>query len=266
VADEYAATRSGVDIRVERVSKLYATSDGPLTAVQEADLTVSAGEFVSLLGPSGCGKTTLLMMIAGLLQPSSGSVRVSGDIVTRPYTDLGIVFQDHTLLPWRTVLANVMLQGEIRRLPKRHLRKRALALLDSVGLAGFTSAFPDELSGGMRQRVSLVRAIVHDPPMLLMDEPFGALDAITRDQMNVDIQKLWLERRQTVIFVTHSVLEALFLSDRVVVMTPRPGRVQREIIVDLGRPRSFAVRESPEFTRLAAEIREIFLAQGVLRQ
>jgi NitT/TauT family transport system ATP-binding protein len=159
-----------------------------------------------------------------------------------------------------------MLQAEIRRLPKPPFERRALELLEAVGLAGFERKLPEELSGGMRQRVSLVRALVHDPPLLLMDEPFGALDAITRDQMSIDIQKLWLERKQTVLFVTHSLSEAIFLSDRVIVMTPRPARVERELTIELPRPRTLDVRESPEFGRLAREIREIFLAQGILRQ
>jgi NitT/TauT family transport system ATP-binding protein len=257
---------AGVPIAVERVSKVYPARDGHVVALRDVTLTVAPGEFVSLVGPSGCGKTTLLMMTAGLVPYSSGQIRVGGAPVERPQTNVGIVFQEPTLLPWRTVLANVMLQAEIRHLPKDVYRGRARELLSAVGLSGFEDKLPDELSGGMRQRVSLVRALIHDPPLLMMDEPFGALDAITRDQMNIDIQRLWLERPHTVLFVTHSVPEAIFLSDRIVVMTPRPGEVDREILVPLPRPRTLEMREAPEFATLAGEIRELFLSRGVLRQ
>ena len=213
----------GSPIRVVDAAKIYGTPEGPVSAVEEISMEVESGEFVSLVGPSGCGKTTLLMMIAGLTPMTRGEISVGGQTVTGPQTAAGIIFQDPTLLPWRTVLANVMLQIEIRGLERSRYRKRALELLESTGLTGFENKFPHELSGGMRQRVSLVRALIHEPPLLLMDEPFGALDAITRDQMNIDIQKLWIEQRQTVIFVTHSVSEAIFLSDRVLVVTPTAG-------------------------------------------
>jgi NitT/TauT family transport system ATP-binding protein len=254
-----------VHIRYANVTKVYPTREGPITAVDDVSLEIRQGEFVSLVGPSGCGKTTLLMMTAGLKKVSAGEILVGGQPVDRPQTNTGIVFQDPTLLPWRSVLANVMLQIEIRKLERDPFRTRAAELLRSTGLGGFESSYPHELSGGMRQRVSLVRALIHEPPLLLMDEPFGALDAITRDQMNIDIQKLWLDQQQTVLFVTHSVPEAIFLSDRVVVVSPRPATIDRELIIDLPRPRNLSDRESPEFGRLVAEVRDVFLSRGVLR-
>ena len=260
------ADPAGVSIRYRGVTKTYASSESSVTAVQDVSAQVGAGEFVSLVGPSGCGKTTLLMMTAGLKRVTHGEILVGDQLVQGPQTECGVVFQDPTLLPWRSVLDNVMLQIEIRRLDKERYRQGALDLLESTGLAGFENSYPHELSGGMRQRVSLVRALIHEPPLLLMDEPFGALDAITRDQMNIDIQKLWLDRRQTVLFVTHSISEAIFLSDRVLVISTRPARVDNEIAVDLPRPRTLADRESPRFGELVREIREVFLSRGVLKQ
>jgi NitT/TauT family transport system ATP-binding protein len=257
---------AGIPITYRGVTKTYGSREGSLTAVQDVSAEVGAAEFVSLVGPSGCGKTTLLMMTAGLKPVTRGEILVGDRRVQGPQTECGVVFQDPTLLPWRNVLDNVMLQIEIRRLDKERFRQRALDLLESAGLAGFEGSHPHELSGGMRQRVSLVRALIHEPQLLLMDEPFGALDAITRDQMNIDIQKLWLERRQTVLFVTHSVSEAIFLSDRVLVISPRPARIDKEIVVDLRRPRTLAARESPRFGELVGEIREVFLSRGVLKQ
>jgi NitT/TauT family transport system ATP-binding protein len=258
------ATR--IPIAYRDVTKTYASRDGTVTAVQDISADIEAGEFVSLVGPSGCGKTTLLMMTAGLKPVTRGQILVGDEVVRGPQTECGVVFQDPTLLPWRNVLDNVMLQIEIRHLEKERFRRQARDLLRSTGLEGFEGSFPHELSGGMRQRVSLVRALIHEPPLLLMDEPFGALDAITRDQMNIDIQRLWLERRQTVLFVTHSVSEAIFLSDRVLVISPRPARIDKEIVVDLPRPRTLADRESPRFGELVREIREVFLSRGVLKQ
>ena len=257
---------AGVSVTFNNVTKVYPSRDGSIEAVDDVSLDVGRGEFVSLVGPSGCGKTTLLMMAAGLKSRTGGEILVGGQRVEGPQTNTGIVFQDPTLLPWRSVLENVMLQVEIRKLDRDRFRKRALKLLESTGLGGFESSYPHELSGGMRQRVSLVRALIHEPPLLLMDEPFGALDAITRDQMNIDIQKLWMEQRQTVLFVTHSVSEALFLSDRVLVISPRPARIDMELAVELPRPRKLSDRESPDFGRLVGEVRDVFLSRGVLRQ
>jgi len=206
------------------------------------------------------------MIVAGLYPASRGTVRVGGRDVAGPVTDLGIVFQKDVLLDWRTVLDNVMLQPEIRRLPRDAYRTRALALLEQAGLGAFADKYPAELSGGMRQRASICRALVHDAPLLLMDEPFGALDAMTRDQMNLDLLRIWEAGRKTAIFVTHSISEAVFLSDRVVVMSPRPGRVADVLPIDLPRPRTLALRETPEFARCNRALRDHFLAMGVLRE
>ena len=252
-------------ISLRGVDKTYLTRDGPVPALRGVSLDVADGEFVSIVGPSGCGKSTLLMIVAGLTSADPGSVvEVGGRAVTRPVTELGIVFQDPILLDWRSVLDNVLLQAEIRRLDLDGHRKRALELLRMVGLGGFEQKRPFELSGGMRQRTSICRALVHDPPLLLMDEPFGALDALTREQMTVDIQRIWLATRKTVLFITHSIMEAVLLSDRVVVMSPRPGRVEEVLTIDLPRPRKLDESGAHEYTRYTSRIREIFRAQGVL--
>ena len=253
-------------LSVEGLSKIYATRDGPVRALDGVSVSARRGEFLSVLGPSGCGKSTLLMIAAGLVPASSGTVTVDGQRVTRPRTDIGIVFQSPVLLEWRTALGNVMLQAEARKLERQAAERRARELLASVGLAGFEHKYPQELSGGMRQRVSICRSLIHNPPQLLMDEPFGALDALTRDQLVLDIQQIWNERRMTVLFITHSVSEAVFLSDRVVVMTPRPGKIDCVIDIDLPRPRTLAMRDSPEFARYNRQILDRFLARGVLRE
>jgi NitT/TauT family transport system ATP-binding protein len=200
------------------------------------------------------------------MTPSSGSIAVEGATVGAPRTEIGIVFQNPVLLEWRTALGNVMLQAEAKHLERGAAERRARSLLASVGLGGFEDKYPHELSGGMRQRVSICRALIHDPPHLLMDEPFGALDALTRDQLVLDLQRICEERRMSVLFITHSVAEAVFLSDQVIVMTPRPGRIDRVIDIDLPRPRTLAVRETPEFARYNREILALFLARGVLRE
>jgi NitT/TauT family transport system ATP-binding protein len=253
-------------LRVESLSKVYATGDGPVRALDRVSLSARRGEFLSILGPSGCGKSTLLMITSGLVSPSSGAVFVEGERVTRPRTDIGIVFQSPVLLDWRTALENVLLQAEARNLDKAEAEANARALLAQVGLAGFENKYPHELSGGMRQRVSICRGLVHKPHQLLMDEPFGALDALTRDQIALDLQKVWSDRQMTVLFVTHSIAEAVFLSDRVVVMTPRPGRIDQVIDIDLPRPRTLAVRDTPQFAAYNRQIRDLFLASGVLRE
>jgi NitT/TauT family transport system ATP-binding protein len=254
-------------IEVDRVSKIYDEGgSGPLLALQEISLEISRGEFVSILGPSGCGKSTLLMLIAGLYSPSAGQLRIDGQSVTRPRTDIGIVFQNPVLLDWRVVLDNVMLQIEARRLDKTLYRRRALELLDAVGLAGFEQTYPYALSGGMRQRVSICRALVHDPPLLLMDEPFGALDALTREQLMIDLQRMWATGHQTILFVTHSIREAVFQSDRVVVMSARPGRVERVWRIALPRPRRLRVTASAEFIRYMEEITDLFMSKGVIQE
>ncbi len=248
------------------LSKVYASRDGTVRALDHVSLTGGRGAFISIVGPSGCGKSTLMMIAAGLMPPSSGVVAIEGAKVEGPRTDIGIVFQSPVLLEWRTALGNVMLQAEAKRLEWSSAERRARDLLAAVGLAGFEERYPHELSGGMRQRVSLCRALIHDPPQLLMDEPFGALDALTRDQLVLDLQRICHERRISVLFITHSVAEAVFLSDQVIVMTPRPGRIDRLIDVDLPRPRTLAMRDTPEFSHYCREILDLFLARGVLRE
>jgi NitT/TauT family transport system ATP-binding protein len=255
----------GAFIAIERVSKSFAGRDGkPLLAVDNVDLNIGTGEFVSLLGPSGCGKSTLLSMIAGLIGASKGGIRIGGKAVTEPYTNIGIVFQADLLLDWRTVLGNVLLQYEMRGEDPRPHAERARALLASVGLGDFAAMYPWELSGGMRQRVAICRALIHDPPLLLMDEPFGALDALTREQLQVDLQRIWQTSRKTVVFVTHSIGEAVFLSDRVVVMTPRPGKIRQVLKIDLPRPRGLEVRDSDVFGANVRHINHLFQEMGVI--
>jgi NitT/TauT family transport system ATP-binding protein len=247
------------------VAKAYATADGPVRALDPVSLNIAEGEFVSVLGPSGCGKSTLMLIAAGLVPPTSGTVRVSGSEVRAPYRDVGIVFQDPTLYEWRRVLENVLLPVQIQRLDRGRFKQRALELLELVGLQGFERKYPFELSGGMRQRVALCRALVHDPKLLLMDEPFGALDALSRDQMNLELQNIWQTHRKTVLFITHSITEAVLLSDRVVVMSARPGRIGAVFSIDLPRPRTFVLAESAQFNRYCRDIRGIFESWGVLQ-
>lgn len=253
-------------VSIKDVSKVYKTREGDLFAVDNISLSLERGSFVAILGPSGCGKSTLALMVAGLIGHTAGTITIGGERVTKPYVDLGIVFQDSVLLDWRNVISNLMIQVEIRKLDKEAAMTRAQELLRMVDLEGFEKKFPYELSGGMRQRVSICRALVHDPPLLLMDEPFGALDALTRDQLNLDLQDIWLSTRKTVMFITHSIAEAVFLADRIVVMTPRPGKVARIIEIDLPRPRHLSMRETSEFGRFTREIRAMFEDWGVIRE
>jgi NitT/TauT family transport system ATP-binding protein len=246
------------------LSKTFQRRSVTTTALASVDLCVAAGEFVAIVGPSGCGKSTLLRLIAGLLRPSAGEVTTNGHAVTRPATDIGIVFQNPVLLDWRDVLGNVLVQVELRGLRPADYRDRAVALLRAVGLGDFLSSLPRELSGGMRQRTSIVRALIHDPPLLMMDEPFGALDALTREQMRIDLEALWLRTRKTVLFVTHSIDEAVLLADRVVVMSPRPGRIEQVFAVDLPRPRGIDARQAAEFATTTQQITQIFLSRGIL--
>jgi len=254
-------------LTLRSVSKTYAARDGqPVEALRDVSCTIEAGEFVAILGPSGCGKSTLMSIIAGLLPPTSGTVDFAPTFQSGRLPNFGIVFQDPVLFPWRDVKANVALPGEVVGLARQERDQRAGELLRMVGLRGFEQKYPHELSGGMRQRVSICRALIHNPPQLLMDEPFGALDALTRDQLVLDIQRIWNEARMTVLFITHSVPEAVFLSDRVIVMTPRPGRIDQVIDIDLPRPRTLAMRETPEFTGYNRQILDLLLARGVLRE
>jgi NitT/TauT family transport system ATP-binding protein len=255
-----------VFIALNGISKTFSTRDRASTlAVEGVTIEVGAGEFVSLLGPSGCGKSTLLSIIAGLIQPTSGEACIDGRPVCGPYTNIGIVFQSDLLLDWRTLLGNVLIQFEMRGLKTEPHRERARALIRSVGLGDFEQKYPWELSGGMRQRVAICRALIHDPPLLLMDEPFGALDALTRAQLQIDLQTIWQSTRKTVVFVTHSIEEAVFLSDRIIVMTPRPGRVREVIDVDLSRPRGLDVRKHPAFTEAINRVNHLFQEMGVIR-
>jgi len=235
-------------IKIDNVSKSYITSREDILALETVNLDIKEGEFVSLVGPSGCGKSTLLMLISGLYPSTTGDITIDDEPILKPYTNLGIVFQKDMLLEWRSVLDNVLLQSEIRKLNRSDYEGTAKALLENVGLGNFLNRYPRELSGGMRQRVSICRALLHNPSLLLMDEPFGALDAITRDQMNIDLERVWEQSRKTVIFVTHSVPEAIFLSDRVLVMSPRPGRIVADIPIELPRPRTLYIRDLPEFS------------------
>jgi NitT/TauT family transport system ATP-binding protein len=233
-------------------------------ALERVDVDVRAGEFLAIVGPSGCGKSTLLRIVAGLALATEGDVRVDSRVVRAPQTNLGIVFQSPVLLDWRSALDNVLVQVELRGLDPRAYRERAIALLRQVGLGEFVDRLPYELSGGMRQRVAIARALIHDAPLLLMDEPFGALDALTREQMRVDLESLWLATRKTVVFITHSIDEAVLLADRVVVMSPRPGRIEQVIEPALARPRGLDARRSPAFDEASERITSIFLARGVL--
>jgi len=256
VADEF--------IWVDRVTKVYPTRGGPVHALGPVDLSVRGGEFVAIVGPSGCGKSTLLLIVAGLLGCTSGEVTMGGARVTEPRTDIGIVFQTPALAEWRDVLGNVLLQVEMRGLRARDYRSRAEQLLESVGLGEFERRYPFELSGGMQQRAAFCRALVHDPPLVLMDEPLGALDALTREQLRTDLERLWMNTGKTLLFVTHSIVESVQLADRVVVMSPRPGIIERIIEINLPRPRTIDVRETPQFHECVHEITEIFLTRGVL--
>ena len=235
-------------------------------ALEEVSLSIAPGQFVSVLGPSGCGKSTLLRCIAGLEVPSSGGVAVNGALVSSPPEGLGMVFQRDALLEWRTVADNLLLAADFRGGDRAAARSRGARLLALTGLTGFERYYPAQLSGGMRQRVALCRALVDDPVLLLMDEPFGALDALTRDQMNIELQRIWLTEHKTVLFVTHSITEAIFLGDRVVVFTPRPGRVAEVIDIDLPRPRRLAVRAGEKFIGYASHIRRLFEEMGLLKE
>jgi NitT/TauT family transport system ATP-binding protein len=253
-------------IQLDRVGVVYQTASGPVEALREIDLGVGEGEFVSVVGPSGCGKSTLLRVIAGLRPMTSGAVTVDGVSVTSPIPKVGMVFQASVLLRWRTIIDNVLLPAELAGLNPRSYRQRADELLDLVGLSEFSQKYPKELSGGMQQRASLCRALLLDPPLLLMDEPFGALDAMTRDEMNLELLRIWGETggdtgRKTIVFVTHSIPEAVFLSDRIVVMSARPGQITDTVEIDLPRPRLVETRIAPEFGKHSLDIFEM-LTQG----
>jgi NitT/TauT family transport system ATP-binding protein len=245
-------------ITARGLGKSYATNAGdPIQALTSVNFEVGVGEFVSLVGPSGCGKTTVMRILAGLVGGYSGSVSIGDQVVHGPTPEIGVVFQDANLMPWRTVLANVMLPGEVLKLDKTACKARALDLLALVGLSGFEQKLPGELSGGMRQRAAIARALLHDPKILLLDEPFGALDAMTRDTMNVELARIAAQAGKTVFLITHSIAESVFLSDRVLVMSSRPGRIIEEIAIDLPKPRTLDVVAEPHFAETVLRIRRL---------
>jgi NitT/TauT family transport system ATP-binding protein len=251
-------------ISVRNVTKIFGKGPDAVHAFGPVDLTVEDGQFVALLGPSGCGKSTLMLMLAGLLDASSGEIHVSGRKVDQPQTDIGIMFQDNTLVPWRTVRGNVELQLELRGLSLAGFAERIDRLLQSVHLEDFSGRYPHELSGGMQQRAAFCQAMVHDPKIMLLDEPLGKLDAMTRERIRTDLQQLWMQQRPTVIFVTHSIEEAVQLSTHVAVITPRPGRIDRIMPIDLPFPRNLDVKNSQPFVNHVREIQEIFRGYGVI--
>jgi NitT/TauT family transport system ATP-binding protein len=252
-------------IRARGLNKTYPARDGQaVVALQDVSFEIGRGELIAVVGPSGCGKSTLLKIIAGILARGSGELDLVGQPVHGPSRNVGVVFQAPVLLPWRNALENVLLPIDVQRRGRDANRQRALDLLHMVGLHGFEKKYPAELSGGMQQRVGIARALVHDPDLLLMDEPFGALDAMIREQMNLELLRIWAESSKTVMLVTHSIAEAVFLADRVIVMSPRPGRITDVIDVTLPRPRTLAMMATPPFGALTEAIRRHFGAQGDL--
>ncbi len=245
-------------ISLNRVTRIFNSRDGDqVTALQDVSLEIGRNEFITLVGPSGCGKSTLLRIVAGLILPTAGRASIGGEEITEPRAETGIVFQAPTLLPWASVLDNVLFPLRMMHRIDSTSTDKAMALLKLVGLTGFEGKSPRELSGGMQQRVAICRALVHDPDILLMDEPFGALDALTREEMTMELLRIWSERPKTVLFVTHSITEAVVLADRVVVMSPRPGRIQEIIDIGLPRPRSFETEATPEFHEASQHIRQL---------
>jgi NitT/TauT family transport system ATP-binding protein len=252
-------------IKMEGLSKQFSSLQGEeVVALQNVTAEIFKGEFITVVGPSGCGKSTLLKILAGLTPYSNGDVRVADQSVRGTRRDVGVVFQSAILLPWRTVMENVLLPAEVQGLDQKVARARAQMLVEMVGLGGFERKYPQELSGGMQQRASIARALLNDPSILLMDEPFGALDALTRENMNLELQRIWRESGKTIVLITHSVPESVFLADRVFVMTPRPGRLARVVTVDIPRPRGLGVMNSSKFGELAAEIRLLLNQKSVL--
>jgi NitT/TauT family transport system ATP-binding protein len=251
---------------LDGVGKTYLSPRGPVAALESINLDIRPREFVSVVGPSGCGKSTLLKLVGGLENVSSGRVVVDGKVLDGPPSRLGMVFQRDVLLDWRTILDNVLLSIEFTRKPRADERERAMALINRFGLGGFEHRFPWELSGGMRQRASICRALLADPELLLMDEPFGALDAMTRDDLNVELAQIWQDTRKTLLFITHSIVEAVFLSDRVVMMSKAPGVIVDTIAIDLARPRRLAIRDSAEFATYVHRIRHHFAELGIVKE
>lgn len=244
-------------IKIENLFKIYNSRSGRVSALEDVNLDIQQNEFITLVGPSGCGKSTLLKILGALIRPSSGMLLYDGKPLLQPTHDVGIVFQEPVLLPWRGALDNVLLPAEILGLDIATSRPRAMELLKLVGLKGFESSYPRELSGGMQQRVALSRALVHNPSVLLMDEPFAALDAMTREELGFELLRIWNTHKKTVIFVTHNIAEAILLADRVVAMSPRPGRIAKILNIDLPRPRTLDMEFTLEFKAYSDEIRSV---------
>ncbi|BDD94158.1 ABC transporter ATP-binding protein [Pandoraea sp. NE5] len=261
VAPAGAAQVHDAMIEVRHIDKTFAAKQrkaSPVKILDDVSLSIADREFVSILGASGCGKSTLLRIVAGLVPHDGGEVRVAGQRVTRPAPEIGVVFQTSNMLPWLTVRQNLLLGTRLRKIPKAKSEPRVAALLEMLGLAQFADHHPHELSGGMRQRASIGQILALEPKVLLMDEPFGALDALTRDNLNVELLRIWQEHRQTVLLVTHSIEEAVFLSDRVIVMSARPGKVQQEVVIDLPRPRSpQTIKQHPRYAGYVAQLSQL---------
>jgi NitT/TauT family transport system ATP-binding protein len=251
-------------INIENLYKNYNSRSGKITALEDVSLSIEQNEFVTLVGPSGCGKSTLLKIIGGLIRPSRGRLIYDGALLLQPTRDVGIVFQEPVLLPWRTALDNVLLPAEILGLALAESKSRAIELLKLVGLNGFESSYPRELSGGMQQRVALSRALIHNPSVLLMDEPFAALDAMTREEIGFELLRIWDRHKKTVIFVTHNIVEAILLADRVIAMSPRPGRISKIIKIGLPRPRTLGMEFTQEFKAYSDEIRSVIYHGGTV--
>ena len=252
-------------ISVADLNKVYFPNKSePTPALSDINFSIKHGEFISVVGPSGCGKTTLLNILAGLIPKTSGSAKIAGHEVVKPLKEVGMVFQAPTLLPWRTIKENIMSPVEVQKLDKKSHLEQANQLINLVGLEGFENKYPNELSGGMQQRAGICRALVHSPAVLLMDEPFGALDAMTREYMNLELIRIWQESKQTIVFVTHSISEAVFLSDRVIVLSPRPGRIAEIVDINIPRTRDLAIMASDEAGVYVKRIRKYFNASSVI--
>ncbi|MCE4059658.1 ABC transporter ATP-binding protein [Pandoraea sputorum] len=261
VAPSVAPKTSDAMIEVRHIDKTFPAKNrktAPVKILDDVSLSIADQEFVSILGTSGCGKSTLLRVVAGLVAHDGGEVRVAGQRVSRPVPEIGVVFQTSNMLPWLTVRQNLLLGTSLRKIPKEKSEPRVAALLEMLGLAQFADHHPHELSGGMRQRASIGQILALEPKVLLMDEPFGALDALTRDNLNVELLRIWQEHRQTVLLVTHSIEEAVFLSDRVIVMSARPGKVEQEVVIDLPRPRSpQTIKQHPRYAGYIAQLSQL---------
>jgi len=262
VSEQPVNKASGINL--SGVSKTYGTGEGKVQSLRPLDFHINEGEFFVVVGPSGCGKSTLLKLISGLLPPTTGEILVDGNKVTEPHGDVGIVFQNALLLPWRNILSNVMLPIDMKKLPREKFLERAKSLLKMVGLEGFEKKLPWQLSGGMQQRASICRALVHDPKIMMMDEPFGALDAMTREKMNVELSRIQRQTGKTILLITPSIPEAVFLADKVLVMTERPGGIEAIYDVPLGRDRNLDTMANPVFTELVARVRKHFFTQSAL--